>query len=211
MKRLYIFDMDGLLFDTERLYQKCWSLVIQEENVPLTDEDLKQIIGMGFNQLKRYWSELLGSEDAFFSLREKREIHFWKEIEEQGVPIKHGVKEFLKYLRENEVQTALITSTPEERARKILGLSELGHEFDYVLFGDMVKHTKPDPEIYTLMAKLTTIPKEEWIIFEDSYNGVKAANNAGVDVIWIRDLMDISDTDAKYLNALSSLEEMMEN
>jgi len=211
MKRLYIFDMDGLLFDTERLYQKCWSLVIHEEGVPLSDEDLKQIIGMGFNQLKTYWSELLGSEEAFFNLREKREIHFWKEIEEQGVPIKRGVKEFLESLRKNEVQTALITSTPEERARKILGLSELGHVFDYVLFGDMVKHTKPDPEIYTLMAKLTSIPKEEWIIFEDSYNGVKAANNAGVDVIWIKDMMDITDTDAKYLSALSSFEDLIEN
>lgn len=209
MKRLYIFDMDGLLFDTERLYQKCWSQVIKDENVPLTDEDLKQIIGMGFNQLKAYWSELLGSEEAFFSLREKREVHFWKEIEERGVPIKRGVRKFLEQLRKNKIETALITSTPEERARKILGLSELEHEFDYLLFGDMVKHTKPDPEIYALMAQLTTISKEEWVVFEDSYKGVKAANNAGIDVVWIKDLMDITDTDAKFINALDSFEDMI--
>lgn len=209
MKRLYIFDMDGLLFDTERLYQKCWSQVIQGESVPLTDDDLRKIIGMGFNQLKAYWSELLGSEEAFYALRAKREIYFWQEIEELGVPIKLGVEKFLECLRLNEFETALITSTPEDRARKILGLSELNHEFDYLLFGDMVKHTKPDPEIYDLLATLTTIPKADWIIFEDSYNGVKAANNAGVDVVWIKDLLDITDTDAKYISALNSFEDLI--
>lgn len=209
MKRLYIFDMDGLLFDTERLYQKCWSIVIKDENVPITEEDLKQIIGMGFNQLKEYWSELLGSEEAFFNLRAKREIIFWQEIEELGVPIKRGVKKFLEQLRKNKIETALITSTPEERARKILELSEIDHKFDYLLFGDMVKHTKPDPEVYNLLSQFTTIPKEEWITFEDSYKGVKAANNAGIDVVWIKDLIDITDTDAKFINAFDSFEDLI--
>ncbi len=210
MKKLVIFDMDGLLLDTEKLYQKYWFQVIKENNIGMTEDELRTIIGMSFDQTKQFFLKYLNSEDEFYEFRKRREVIFWEEIGKYGVPAKEGAFEILKHLNQKNIQTALITSTEETRAKKLLALAGFEHSFDYMVFSNMVTKTKPDPEVYHFLQKQTEIPKSEWLVFEDSYNGIKAANNADVDVIWIKDLAGLNDDNVSYISAYDSLFEVID-
>ena len=211
MKRLYIFDMDGLLLDTETLYQQFWFKVLQEKNIDITREELRKIIGMSYDQAKNYFLNYVDTEEEFIELRQRREVYFWEHVENIGMPLREGADQILSYLRENNIKTALITSTEEQRAKKLMNIAGLNHSFDYMVFSNMVTKTKPDPEMYHYLEKLTDIDKREWIVFEDSYSGLKAANNAGVDVVWIKDLAILMDDNVNYMQKHDSLLDVLNN
>ena len=211
MKRLYIFDMDGLLLDTETLYQQFWFKVLQEKNIDITREELRKIIGMSYDQAKNYFLNYVDTEEEFIELRQRREVYFWEHVENIGMPLREGADQILSYLRENNIKTALITSTEEQRAKKLMNIAGLNHSFDYMVFSNMVTKTKPDPEMYHYLEKLTDIDKREWIVFEDSYSGLKAANNAGVDVVWIKDLAILMDDNVNYIQKHDSLLDALNN
>ena len=211
MKRLYIFDMDGLLLDTETLYQQFWFKVLQEKNIDITREELRKIIGMSYDQAKNYFLNYVDTEEEFIELRQRREVYFWEHVENIGMPLREGADQILSYLRENNIKTALITSTEEQRAKKLMNIAGLKHTFDYMVFSNMVTKTKPDPEMYHYLEKLTDIDKSEWIVFEDSYSGLKAANNAGVDVVWIKDLAILMDDNVDYIQEHNSLLDVLNN
>ena len=211
MKRLYIFDMDGLLLDTETLYQQFWFKVLQEKNIDITREELRKIIGMSYDQAKNYFLNYVDTEEEFIELRQRREVYFWEHVENIGMPLREGADQILSYLRENNIKTALITSTEEQRAKKLMNIAGLNHTFDYMVFSNMVTKTKPDPEMYHYLEKLTDIDKSEWIVFEDSYSGLKAANNAGVDVVWIKDLAILMDDNVDYIQEHNSLLDVLNN
>ena len=211
MKRLYIFDMDGLLLDTETLYQQFWFKVLQEKNIDITREELRKIIGMSYDQAKNYFLNYVDTEEEFIELRQRREVYFWEHVENIGMPLREGADQILSYLRENNIKTALITSTEEQRAKKLMNIAGLNHTFDYMVFSNMVTKTKPDPEMYHYLEKLTDIDKSEWIVFEDSYSGLKAANNAGVDVVWIKDLAILMDDNVNYMQKHDSLLDVLNN
>ena len=211
MKRLYIFDMDGLLLDTETLYQQFWFKVLQEKNIDITREELRKIIGMSYDQAKNYFLNYVDTEEEFIELRQRREVYFWEHVENIGMPLREGADQILSYLRENNIKTALITSTEEQRAKKLMNIAGLNHTFDYMVFSNMVTKTKPDPEMYHYLEKLTDIDMSEWIVFEDSYSGLKAANNAGVDVVWIKDLAILMDDNVDYIQEHNSLLDVLNN
>ena len=211
MKRLYIFDMDGLLLDTETLYQQFWFKVLQEKNIDITREELRKIIGMSYDQAKNYFLNYVDTEEEFIELRQRREVYFWEHVENIGMPLREGADQILSYLRENNIKTALITSTEEQRAKKLMNIAGLNHSFDYMVFSNMVTKTKPDPEMYHYLEKLTDIDMSEWIVFEDSYSGLKAANNAGVDVVWIKDLAILMDDNVNYMQKHDSLLDVLNN
>lgn len=211
MKRLYIFDMDGLLLDTETLYQQFWFKVLQEKNIDITREELRKIIGMSYDQAKNYFLNYVDTEEEFIELRQRREVYFWEHVENIGMPLREGADQILSYLRENNIKTALITSTEEQRAKKLMNIARLNHTFDYMVFSNMVTKTKPDPEMYHYLEKLTDIDMSEWIVFEDSYSGLKAANNAGVDVVWIKDLAILMDDNVDYIQKHDSLLDALNN
>ena len=211
MKRLYIFDMDGLLLDTETLYQQFWFKVLQEKNIDITREELRKIIGMSYDQAKNYFLNYVDTEEEFIELRQRREVYFWEHVENIGMPLREGADQILSYLRENNIKTALITSTEEQRAKKLMNIARLNHTFDYMVFSNMVTKTKPDPEMYHYLEKLTDIDMSEWIVFEDSYSGLKAANNAGVDVVWIKDLAILMDDNVDYIQEHNSLLDVLNN
>ena len=211
MKRLYIFDMDGLLLDTETLYQQFWFKVLQEKNIDITREELRKIIGMSYDQAKNYFLNYVDTEEEFIELRQRREVYFWEHVENIGMPLREGADQILSYLRENNIKSALITSTEEQRAKKLMNIAGLNHTFDYMVFSNMVTKTKPDPEMYHYLEKLTDIDMSEWIVFEDSYSGLKAANNAGVDVVWIKDLAILMDDNVNYIQKHDSLLDALNN
>ncbi len=207
-KKIVIFDMDGLLLDTERIYVQCWKQTFVECKLEIAPEEIDGFIGIGFDELKRKMSFRFGTEEEFHRLRNYREMLFWAHIEKYGLPIKKGSVQILKYLKEKGVLTALATSTYQNRAEKLLKHANLTHKFDFEVYGDQVERTKPHPDLFNHVSDISGIGKEQCIIFEDSYNGVKSANRAGIDVVWIRDLVDLARmNDINYIAALESLED----
>jgi HAD superfamily hydrolase (TIGR01509 family) len=211
-KRLIIFDMDGLLLDTERLYHQSWKQTFIDCQTPIDTQETDKLVGMGFEDLKRNLSAILNGEEDFHRLRNYRETLFWGHIETYGLPIKTGVVEVLETLKRSGVKTAIASSTYKERATRLKAAAKLNHEFDYELYGDEVEHSKPAPDLFIQLMNQSGYMPQECLIYEDSYNGIKAANAAGVDVIWIKDLQDLTQhADIVYAKAFDTMLDAMDD
>ena len=189
MRKLYIFDMDGLLVDTERMMNESWYNSFKYYNLNITPEKTIELVGLSLSQIKNkilQWSNC----NNFDEIHNYAINDFWMNAEKNGIEVKKGAIELLNYLKSNGVNIALATSTMKQRGLKILEQTKLLNFFDYMLFGDLVKRTKPDPEILKTILEKFSISAHDAIVFEDSYNGIKAANEAVIDVIFIKDLVD---------------------
>jgi HAD superfamily hydrolase (TIGR01509 family) len=190
-KKLFIFDMDGLLINTEEIYQNCWKKTFESEQLIVSEEECRRLVGMGTKLSEDYFEMLFGNRNEYWRLRTRRETFFWQYIDEHGITIKDGVMSVLNWCKDQGHQTAIATSTYRQRSLKLLEIAGLDFAFDYQGYGDEVKNTKPDPEILINIINQASIEKEEAIIFEDSANGLIAAYRAGIDFVWVKDVAEI--------------------
>jgi HAD superfamily hydrolase (TIGR01509 family) len=210
-KKLVIFDMDGLLLDSERVTDLSWERTFRENNIEFSIEDRHHLIGMGFDEVQVLFAKRFNNENAFWELRKYRENIFFEHLELHGIDIKKGIIELLDVLKRKNIKVAVASSTLQERGEFLLKKTNIHDLFDYHIYGDMVKQTKPNPEIFLRVVNHFNVNKEEALVLEDSFYGVKAANNAEIDVIWVKDLVDI-DTKGKvsYINKFNSMAEAIE-
>lgn len=189
MVEAVVFDMDGVLFDTERLIIECWKTVASHMDICEIDRLTQDSIGSNRAATKSRFLETLGENFDFdkFDL----EVHetFFKKLEEEGIPVKPGVYEILEYLKGAGIKIGLASSTQEASVRSHLKRSGIEDYFEVIIGGDMVKASKPDPEIYLLACEKLGVLPERAIAIEDSYNGVRAASAAGLLTIMVPDLL----------------------
>jgi len=206
-----IFDMDGLLFDTEILYIKVWEHVLASRDLPITIADVKKTLGLNREQSLRFYVKLLKDVHLIEEIRTLRAQLFQEVLAKEGIKCKPGVLEVLDYCKNNQIKTALATSTSQIDALQTIAQAGLDYDFDIMIFGDMVSKSKPDPEIFNRAADLLDIDKQYCVVCEDSYNGVLAANRAQIDVVWVEDLVDLrNNPDIFYDFAPKQLDEMIE-
>ncbi|MBQ6843811.1 MAG: HAD family phosphatase [Agathobacter sp.] len=174
-----LFDMDGVILDTEKLYTRFWVEAAQSLGYPMTYE---MALGMrslsrqaGERQLKAY----LGEEADYFAVRETRIRIMEAFIEENGVELKPGIHELLAFLKEHGIKTSIATSSPLDRTKKYLAQVGLVDAFDALVSGHMVEHGKPEPDIYLYAASNLGLKPEECLVLEDSPTGILAAYRAG--------------------------------
>ena len=188
-----IFDMDGLLIDSEAIYLRSWEKVLSEHDFPMQLSDVYQTIGMTSEASARFYLSLLKDLRLVEKARFLREEAFWHILKTEGMPIKAGVNEVFEHLRINHIPMALATSTTKEKALTVLGYANIDPSiFDVMVFGDMIERSKPNPDIFLYTQKHLNVHRENCVIFEDSYNGVLAANRADIKAIWVKDLIDLS-------------------
>lgn len=188
-----IFDMDGLILDTERLAFEAFQTTCSRFELGNLSWLFKQCIGTNDELGKATLKDgLEGIADyKAFGLAWMRE---YKRITvEQPIPLKHGVEELLPYIESIEIPMAVATSTQTKRAKEKLGGAGLLDYFEIVIGGDQVERGKPDPEIYLKAALALSSPPSKCLALEDSANGVKAAVAAGMTVVQIPDLVPPSD------------------
>lgn len=193
-----LFDMDGLVLDTEKLYTRFWQEAANALGYPMTRE---QALGMrslnrgaGLAKMQSYFGEMVDYD----AIRGKRIEMMDAFVEKEGVFLKTGIHELLSYLKERGIKTAIATSSPIERT--ILYLTSVGLEksFDELVSGYMVEKGKPEPDIYLYAAEKLGVSPEHCMVLEDSPAGILAAHRAGCIPVMVPD-QDEPDEETKTL------------
>ena len=186
-----IFDMDGVLFDTERMYMECWREAAEPRGLKNVDEISKACIGRTLQGTKEVFEAAKaeqGIDVSFEELHEDCSRRFKEKEEREGLPEKPGVHEILKYLKKQGIPVALASSTRKAAVMEHLDRAGITSYFQKIICGDMVEHGKPAPDIYLKACEELGEMPENCIAVEDSKNGILSAHNANMSVIMIPDL-----------------------
>ncbi len=184
-----IFDMDGVIFDSERLVLDCWEKVGEKYHLANIREVFIECIGTNKEKTKEIVHEHYGESFAYDKFAKEASLIFHDVVNSDGLPIKNGVRELLKYLKQNEIPVGLASSTRLAVVEEELKQAELYDYFQTVVGGDQLKRSKPHPDIYLMACeKMKVLPKDAYAI-EDSYNGIRAAYGAGMMPVMVPDIL----------------------
>ena len=189
MVRGVIFDMDGLMFDTERLATVLWNQVGDELRIDMTEEFLDSFRGQNPTAIRNAFLQRFGREFDFDGCMGRKDELQHRYIEEKGVPLKEGLPELLEYLKGQDIRMAVATSTQQSLAEKMLKIAGVYEYFDAVAYGNKVKRSKPFPDIFQKAAEDLGVPMRECLVLEDSISGVQAGKAAGSYIIHIPDVV----------------------
>ena len=184
-----VFDVDGVLFDTERLSQPIWLSVAREMGFPQVGEIYREFVGRNRTDILQLIARRFGADIPGEEYLRRCSAATQAFLEEHGVPLKPGVREILTFLRERGIPAALATSTGRERTERRMELTGFGPYFSAILTGDHVTHSEPDPEIYRLSCEALGTDPAHTLAIEDSRNGILSASRAGMPVIMVPDMI----------------------
>lgn len=210
MIRALVFDMDGLMFDTERLGLKAWEYGGRQLHVDIGEPVVRQMLGMNQAGLRRFLTDRFGEGFDFYRCFQHWAEYMREAIEKQGVPLKKGLTRLLRYLKENGYRAAMATSSNRPMVLWYLQKSGVGGYFDEIVTGDSIRRGKPAPDIYIKAAKALLLPPEECMALEDSLSGIRSAYHAGMKPVMVPDLVEPTDEIRPLLYALAaSLDEVI--
>lgn len=196
-----IFDMDGVMIDSERQSNEGWLWAAEQKGMEMPIWLIDSFKGAPTNLSKQYFDDYYKGEIDYWETRQLRTDYIYRLREIEGIPVKAGLFELLDYIRENELRCAVATSTVRENAFKNLHTIGAWDYLDAVVFGDEVEHGKPEPDIFLRAAERIGVEPSECIVIEDSINGIKAGYSAGMKVVHVPDTIVIGD-DIKALTAV---------
>ncbi len=205
-----VFDMDGVILDSEAVYDICWRIEAEKRNISNIDYVHRLCLGKSkkdsISIMKNFYGENFDG-DSFWAATDS----YCEQLEkEKGVPLKPYSEEILVYLKQRGYALALASSTYRATVERQLSRSNLLRYFNQVVCGDEVKSAKPDPAIYITACNKLNISPFECVAVEDSPNGIKSAYNAGLKCIMIPDRIPPSDEEKPLLWKLcSNLSELM--
>ncbi len=192
-----IFDMDGVLFDTEKIYLDVWTKVFKKYGYSMTKEIYCKVIATGRENVKKVFKEEFGENIPIEEMYKEKDKALEEELKKK-IPIKDGAYELLRYLKNEKYKLALATSASKERMEKQLNQSNFRKVFDEVVCRDDVKKTKPNPEIFLKAANKLNVSPEECIVIEDSSAGVEAAYKGNMTPIHVVDLKGADEKIKRY-------------
>lgn len=188
LPKLMIFDMDGLIFDTERLFMECEQQIAKDYGYDMTLERYCQTLGLNGQQLKDTMLRMFGAGYPFEEISKKTRETLNAQNKNKALPMLPGIPELLAFFKEHHVPCAIASSTHERYVKEYLKNASIDNYFDTVIGGDMVKRSKPFPDIFQKALELNNVNPNDAYVLEDSENGILAANRAGIPVICIPDL-----------------------
>lgn len=215
MIKAVLFDMDGLLLDTEKLLVRFWQEAASEAGFNMTREIALNIRSMHRSFAAPYLKSVLGDNFDYAKTRARRMELMSGYLAENGLELKKGAKELLTYLNKNNIPAAVVTATDSERAEKYLKETGIFGYFERIISATMVKEGKPKPDIYLYAAEQLGLEPYECAALEDSPNGVKSAASAGCRTIMVPDLTEpdeeLSGIIAAKANSLEDVVEIIGN
>lgn len=211
MVRGVIFDMDGLMLDSERLTSGFWKQAGERigEDIPM--EFLDSFRGRNPAAIQEAFLEQFGPEFEFERCRDIKTRLQYEYVREYGIPLKKGLLELLDYLKEHGIRMAVATSTDRGLADAMLMKAGIREYFDAFIYGDMVERSKPYPDIFLRAAKEIGVLIQECLVLEDSIAGVEAGKAAGGYIIHIPDMIVVpKEVKAGITAEFDSLDEVIE-
>ena len=207
MLELVVFDVDGLMIDTESVWKNAFDKAGDKYGIPnLGDTLFPSLIGKRLEDEQELLDRLLPSDIQNQLINEWRQIGLGSL--EREVPVKPGLYEMLDFLDAHHIKKAVATTTRRELTEERLKRVGVYDRFDYVLCGDEVTKRKPDPEIYLSVLHKMNTKAENAIVLEDSGVGVEAAYRAGIDCIQVPDL--IAPTEVQEKQTICIVKDLME-
>lgn len=188
MLKLAVFDMDGLIFDTERLFMDILRPVMQKDGYSLSEENYVSILGLAHEACRKRMTDMYGEDYPYERHNDIVRLEISKIAEKGELPIKKGIRALLEFLKESNVKCAVASSTDSVFVKKYIESAGLGDFFDVIIGGDMAKNSKPAPDIFLKACEICGIAPDSAVVFEDSDNGIRAALNGNIRVICIPDM-----------------------
>lgn len=182
-----VFDLDGTLLDTEKLYRRFWVEAARRMGYPMEDRHALMIRSMAADRAEPLLKREVCADFDYHAVRALRREIMEAYIDENGVEAKPGLLPMLRDLKQMGMRIALATATPEVRARKYLRMVGAEAAFDAVACAEMVAHGKPAPDVYLLAARKLGLPPDALLGVEDSPSGVQSAYAAGMTVAMVPD------------------------
>lgn len=183
-----IFDMDGVLVDSERLYLRFWQEACAAYGFALSEEQGLSLRSNSPETAIPKFRAWFGEGADYAAIRDTRRELMARYIDENGVALKEGAAELVHYLKTHGIKIALATASPVKRAQYYLEPHGLFEQFDAVVSGADVAHSKPAPDIYLKAADALGLPPSQCMAVEDSPTGIAAAHAAGCFTVMIPDL-----------------------
>ena len=180
-----IFDMDGVIFDSERAYINAYIKLAPKYGLEDVEQACMESIGANWERTRDIFYSYHGSDLDFVQYRE--DVH--EELLKKPFDIKPGVYELFSWLNKSGVKVALASSTRSEGVHRMINYANLTPYFTAIICGDMVTHSKPHPEIFLTAAEKLGAAPEDCYVIEDSFNGIRAAHAAGMHPIMVPDIL----------------------
>ena len=188
-----VFDMDGVIFDTERLVIEFWKEVAKKHNIPNIEHTCIQCLGTNRVRTREIFLENYGADFPFDPYRAEVTELFNTHYKGVPLPTKPGVRELLSYLQEQDIKVGLASSTAQHLVRDEIGTAGLLPYFQTLVCGDMVEHSKPAPDIFLKACEILNADLTKSIAIEDSFNGIRSAHCAGMTPIMVPDQVQPTD------------------
>lgn len=206
-----VFDMDGVIFDSEKLVVECWKETADKYGIEGVAETCKECLGLNRTVAKERFLERYGQEFPYDIYKQEMSDLYHKRAREGALVMKPGVVELLQFLKGRDIKIALASSTREQVVTWELSYAGIIDYFDVLVCGDMVSRSKPEPDIYLKACELLNVHPKNAFAIEDSYNGIRAACAGGLRPIMVPDLAEPTAEMEKLSEViLSSLIEVMD-
>ena len=210
-----IFDMDGVIFDSERLVIECWQVIAEKHNIPDIVEICMRVQGNNRQETGKRFREKYGNDFPYDTYKKEVTALFRERYGEGRLPLKPGVVKILEELKRNNIPLALASSTRSDIVKLEMEEANLLPYFDAVLGGDMVPRSKPEPDIFLAAAAALEADPTCCYVLEDSHNGIRAAYRAGMHPVMVPDMQQPTEeirgiAEAVVENLLAALEYLQE-
>jgi len=190
MQGAVVFDLDGVIFDSERIVRQGWQYAGKKLGLTADLDPLfLQCVGTNHSDTEQLLQRQFGSKFSYETFRKYTREYFFGYTKQRGLPVKRGALELLETLRTWQYQIGLASSSTLRYIQQELRNAELIDYFDVIVSGEGLAHSKPAPDIYLMACAKLQVPPMRAYAIEDSYNGVRSANQAGMWPIMVPDLL----------------------